>query len=302
MKNIVDIDQLLTATREINITFKNIPSVPVIINKVGNIAQLNKSQIIERYRRHSFAIAQLISDFPSSDTLLALAESLNLGQPFVPPLYGKGGYITTAVSQITAQGYAVSNHPSFEHTDGIEFHCDGTLQEIGYVKSSILLCESIGEEGGDTTLFNALAAFAELAETDLAAAVALASPGVLLRQANINGCNDINKGPAFTVLDGKLVCAYSVTKTDSLIATHGVDALALRRGAQFLRQSALPGSPYFTQLKLEPGQAIILSNTRICHGRTPFKDNSSQQRCLYRGLFLKHPTMAIESTPSIANF
>lgn len=301
MHNAVDIDQLLAATRALNVTFDNIPTAPVIINKANNIGLPAKRQIIDRYLLHSFVIVQLTNDFPTAEALSALAISLDLGVPFVPPLYGKGDYTTTAISQISSQGYQGSNHPSFEQTSGIEFHCDGTLQKIGYVKTSILLCESAGAEGGDSTLFNALGAFAKLAETDLPAAVALASPGVLVRQANINGCSDINEGPAFTVLDGELICAYSVTKTDSLIATEGVDVLALRRGSNFLRQAALPGSPFFTQLRLEAGQAIILSNSKICHGRTPFTDNSDQKRCLYRGLYLNRPKMAADSLLAIAS-
>ena len=58
---------------------------------------------------------------------------------------------------------------------GQRMHTDGTLQDIGEVKASVLVCEAAAAEGGATMLFNTSAAFAELIMTDPAAAVALAT-------------------------------------------------------------------------------------------------------------------------------
>ena len=63
----------------------------------------------------------------------------------------------------------------------------------------------------------------------------------------------------------------------------------LQRGVDFLRAAALPGSRHFAQLKLEAGQAIVLDNSRISHGRTAYQDSNAQRRCLYRSLHLQHP-------------
>lgn len=290
MHNGVDIEQLLAAANMQCISFENIPKIPIRISQASTISHATASQIIERYVRHGFAIVAL-SERSTPEALMGLGESLKLGEPFIPPLYLKGDYKGSAVSKISSQANVPTTHPSFQRAVGVELHCDGTLQKIGYVKTTIMLCESPGAEGGDTTLFNATSAFAELVVTDLAAALALASPGVLIRQANINSCRDMNEGPAFAVEDGQLVCAYSVTETDSLVAAQGVDLIDLRRGAEFLRSVAQPGSPYFTQLPLAEGHAIILANARISHGRTPYRNTEDRQRCLYRSLYLKHPTV-----------
>ncbi len=97
-----------------------------------------------------------------------------------------------------------SLHPSFHKATGLDLHCDGTLQPIGYVKTAILLCKSPSMQGGELTLFNAASAFSELAIIDTPAAIALAHPKVLSRKANINGCEDINRCPTFAVQKGGL--------------------------------------------------------------------------------------------------
>jgi hypothetical protein len=105
----------------------------------------------------------------------------------------------------------------------------------------------------------------------------------------MNGSSDINQGPAFGVQEGRLVCNYSVSATDRWVVGAGVDARDLRRGASFLRYAASAGSPYFLQFRLEAGDAILLANTRISHGRTAYTDTDNQRRRLYRGLYLQEP-------------
>jgi len=291
MQNAFNFDQLLAATAAHGITFEHVHAEPVMLSSAVSPRELALSQVSERYVRHGFAVVEFEAEPPTPETLVALGDALDLGEPFTPPLYATGDYTAAAVSRISTEGSAEPVHPSFERAIGLEMHCDGTLQKIGYVKTSILLCESPGAEGGDTTLFNACAAFSKLAATDWAAATALASPGALVRQANINGCRDINTGPGFTVQDGELVCAYSVTPTDSWVAGDGVAEADLRRGIDFMRRATKSGSPYFFQLRLAAGQAIVLANSRIAHGRTPYRDTEGIRRCLYRGLYLRQPRL-----------
>ena len=142
-------------------------------------------------------------------------------------------------------------------------------------------------------LFNTSAAFAELIMTDPAAAVALATPGTLIRRANISSCQDENAGPVAAVLGRELVCRYSVTDTDSWAVPNGVDEADLRRGIDFLATASSQGSPYYAQLTLNAGQAIVFDNTKISHGRTQYRDLGERLRCMYRGLYLNHPRVDV---------
>jgi hypothetical protein len=106
----------------------------------------------------------------------------------------------------------------------------------------------------------------------------------------VNGRSDVNVGPAFTARDGHLVCGYSVSETDSWAVADGVNAADLERALAAMRRASEPGSRHFAQVTLETGQALVLDNTRLSHGRTSYRNSDTYQRCLYRGLFLRYPS------------
>ncbi|MFI2710809.1 TauD/TfdA family dioxygenase [Micromonospora sp. NPDC018662] len=292
----VTADRLLAATGSVRTTFDRIPADPVTIADPAHLGHDEAAETVRRYDRHGFAIMRLPRGPFTEERLLDVAGSLCLGEPFVPPLYTLAGRQAPKVSQISAArnaGTRDAGHPSFGHTVGQELHCDGTLQDIGYVKASLLLCEMPAASGGDSLLFNASAAFVELAGADLAAAQALTVPGTLVRRATINGSADVNAGPAFTVQDGRLVNRYSVTETDSWAVPAGVDAAALERGIRFLAAASQPGSAHFVQLRLDAGEIIVFDNTRISHGRTPYRDAPDRRRCMFRSLHLRQPRVPV---------
>jgi len=293
MKNAAYINKLFEAAYNESITFSDYPLEPIGIGNTSDMDPITVMHILDRYKRHGFAVVELKFEQLNSETILGFGMSLGLGEPFIPPLYLEGNYKSSGrgVSKISVQlEDQEAKHPSFEKAIGLKFHADGTLQKIGYVKTTVMFCESPGAEGGDTILFNASAAFAELFIRDKAAALSLIHPEVLVRQANMNGCSDINKGPAFSVENGQIISAYSVTETDSLVAV-GNDENNLARAREFLYSASQPGSPYFTQLKLTKDQGIILANAKIAHGRTPFRNTEDLNRCMYRSIYLRHPTL-----------
>jgi alpha-ketoglutarate-dependent taurine dioxygenase len=291
---------LLAAAASASTSFQGVPAAPVQARGTA-LSPRECGQVAGRYARHGFAVLRLTGPV-TPGTPLELAAALGLGRPFVPPLYTRNGAPGAPVSRISAAfntGTPDARHPSFGQTGGQHLHCDGTLQQIGHIKASLLVCESPAAAGGDTILFNAAAAYAQLAAADPAAAVALATPGVLVRQANINGCTDVNAGPAFTVQRGRLVCGYSVTETDHWAVPDGVAAADLHRGVEFLRDAAAPGSRFLTQLRLSAGQAIAFDNTCVSHGRTPYRDSPGRRRCLYRSLHLRHPRAAVPAAAGV---
>jgi alpha-ketoglutarate-dependent taurine dioxygenase len=299
MQSEVDVPLLLEAARTNLVDFKFLPNSPVILPTIDSLPLEISNQVISRYLRHGFSVVHFESLQPTAETVVSLANLFDLGDPFIPPLYTLEGYNSGAISKVSTQN-SPSAHPTFQQEVEIKFHCDGTLQKIGYVKTSILLCETAGSEGGDSILFNATAAYAELLCSDLDAAIAMATPGSLVRQANMNGCSEKNKGPVFSLEDGMLICAYSVTETDRFVASDNINADDLGRGVEFMRKAAEPGSPYFHKLRLEANQAIIFANSRVSHGRTAYRDLGNVRRCLYRGLFSRYPKVKLEKQLKIA--
>lgn len=290
----MDLNLLQQAADRCPVSFTNLPSRPLDVATISDIDGFISSQLLHRYLRHGFAVLQINAQEITREIIIQLADVLKLGNIFVPPLYQTGDYTSTEISEISAKQEHETAHPSFLGTVALDFHSDGTLQKIGYVKTTIMLCKAASAEGGETTLFNTSGAFANMLKTDPAAAIALATPGVLERKATLNGCTDVNCGPAFSIENGFLVTAYSMTHTDSIKPIKGVDIQALNRGEEFLKTASKPDSPYYARFKLLPGQLILLANTSISHGRTSYYDNQNDKRCMYRALFLKRPKIKRE--------
>ncbi|MDP3372314.1 MAG: TauD/TfdA family dioxygenase [Candidatus Paracaedibacteraceae bacterium] len=288
MQEKVNIDLLLKAASSHLISFTDLPISPVIINDTLNVSEEDIHEIVDRYINHGFAIVHIVSERPSPETIISLGHVFELGKPFVPPLYTMGEYKASPIAKISTQGCSAT-HPIFQREVEVKLHCDGTLQKIGFVKTTVMLCEMPGAKGGENIFFNATAAYAELLETDLDAAIAMATHGSLIRQANINGCSDKNIGPVFSVDNGKLICNYSVTETDKFVAASCLKAADLGRGVEYMRKASQPGGAHYCQVRLEANQAIIFSNAKLAHGRKSYHNALGLRRCLYRGLFLNYP-------------
>jgi alpha-ketoglutarate-dependent taurine dioxygenase len=272
-------------------TFDDAPAAPVEVDLSATLDMSCMDSIVERYHRYGYAVVQARNDMDPKAAILSLATQLRMGEPFVPPLYTKNGYRSEPLARISRESGGAKSHPSFERATALPFHCDGTLQPIGMVKVAALFCASAAASGGETILFNAAAAFARLLDDDPDAALALANPGVLVRQANVNGSSECNRGPAFCVEDSWLVSGYSVADTDRWDYEAAPDRAALARAVAYLSEASRPGSEHFLVFRLEAGQIIVMSNCRIAHGRLEYTD-AAAKRVLHRGLFLQHPTCA----------
>ena len=268
------------------VDFTNVPTDPIIVDSISDIDHKILNKVLLRYRTHGFSIIEYKQEIDEI-VVLKLAELLNLGKIFVPPLYKRGLYKTSGVSTVKSTNTDNKNHKVFESEASIDLHCDGTLQPIGFVQTTILACKYSASLGGESILFNSTAAYYELFQNDREAALTMASDCSLIRQANLNNCGDKNIGPVFAIKNGELVCAYSVTQTDSFMAAYNTDMAALKRAIEFMRNSALPGSKYNYQHKLSSGQILIFANSKISHGRLKYQNSNNTNRCMFRALFLE---------------
>jgi hypothetical protein len=268
------------------VDFTNVPIDPITLDSISDIDHNTLSKIFFRYKVHGFSIVECKKEIDEI-VVLKLAKLLDLGKVFVPPLYKRGLYKTNGVSTVKSTNTKNKNHKVFESEANIELHCDGTLQPIGFVQTTILACKHSALKGGESILFNATAAYYELFQNDREAALSMASDCSLIRQANLNNCGDKNIGPVFAIKNGELVCAYSVTQTDSFMASYNINIAALKRAIEFMHYSALPGSKYYYQHKLNSSQILIFANSKVSHGRLSYKDGSNSNRCMFRALFLE---------------
>jgi hypothetical protein len=244
--------------------------------------------VITRYSEIGFAVVQGPLD-PGPADLLAFTERLNLGQPFTPPIYDGSSHTgSDGISALTVAGDAAGAHP-FQSRDGQGLHCDGTVQHLGQIPTTVMICVRAAPAGGATILFDALAAFAELSSHDPHAAEQLTHARALVRTSDLAD-QPSTAGPAFGWHGGRLVTRYSLRSTDTYHPRQPDEQPALDRALRFLEQAAAPGSPYRCEFTLGAGQALVLANDRLCHGRTAYQDGPGSARLLLRALFTRRPT------------
>lgn len=221
--------------------------------------------------------------------MLMLARSLGLGAPFVPRLYaGRGLYRDSGLHLIgTALGSV--GHAAFVSSEAQALHCDGTLEPLGLVNTTMLGCVEKAEEGGASVLFNALGGFCDLWAKDRSAAQTLLWAKCLARSAGLDPAAPPATGPAFGLRKQYLLTRYSRTPGDRYYAPLGADC-DLTRALAHLSALARRDSSYYFETTLSPGQILIFANSRLSHGRTAYRTGpAGHSRTFLRALFTTPP-------------
>lgn len=265
--------------------FSTVPALPIEASDWTLPDHQGRRRIADCYQRCGYAIVHVPGITPTDQHLTQLATALHLGEMFTPPLYTASSHTAAGISQLTAA--TGGDHP-FQDRAGQNVHCDGTLQHLGQIPTTLMLCVTPALEGGTSYLVNLIDAYAELRRADPEAADQLAHATALVRTSTFTAGTSTS-GPAFARdADGSWLTRYSRTDTDTYHPTPG-GADALKRGLAYLEAAARPGSAFRTDFTLRAGQALVLANDRLGHGRTAFRDNLSAPRLLLRALFTRRP-------------
>lgn len=264
----------------------------MLVPTLQPLAAQIRARLVEEYRTRGFAIFRLASGKETDrSSIPALADALGLEAPFVPPLYGaavgSGFYDVSGVNTVTAAraGQATS-HPAFESFAALELHTDGTLQQLGEIPTSILLCARAAKVGGMTVLFDAVNAFAELGVREPSLTRPLLDPRALTRHATVDGSRAASTGPVFAAVEGEILSRYSTTARDEW---NFAEVEGLRAAHAELALMTAPSSPHLQRFRLRSGEGIVFANDRLAHGRTAFRDDPARPRLMLRGLFLRRP-------------
>jgi len=253
--------------------------------------------ILSKMDIYGYALIRMDGVEVSPDVLSIVAGKLNLGNPFVPPYYNdfKGQVeVSRGINVIglshdnkSRDGTTILRHNAFDTTNEQKLHVDGTVQKIGHIKTSIILCHTKAETGGLSTFFNSTAAFYDVLVSDPDAALAMMDERALSRAVDADK-NNPYIGPVFSFQEGQLVSRFSLDGTSDW--TKGFQALpSLKRAYDSVVEKIYSGSPYYKELQLEGGDAVIIANMRIAHGRTAYQSYAGRERKMYRALYENYP-------------
>ncbi len=249
------------------------------------------AEVDRRYLRAGFSVVARPEDCPLTPAMvLKAADRLGLERAFVPRQYAGGDslYESDGVNRIIASDAEDDGHRAFQTRNAQALHCDGTLEEIGTVRTSMLFCVRAAGIGGLTTVFNSVGAWVALGCKDPLAATAFLDPAALIRR-DVGRSNEFRSGPVFALREGELSSRFSLDNTCDWSA--GLASVVhLSKGFTELCRMAAIDSPFYIELKLSPGQGIIFANDRVSHGRTVYTDTPGRPRELLRALFRGRPS------------
>jgi hypothetical protein len=197
---------------------------PIKVSKASDENDASLNNLVNIYNEKGFAIFEIDSSELSCEFIRLFSRSLCLGEPYVPARYlmndtvnlYKIGINTISthidgrpINQSTRTNQKI-NH-AFATTNEQRLHVDGTLEEIGLLKTSIIACITPAYSGGETVIFNSASAFVELAKHDIDAAISLFNPQCLKRMDLVHG--DFYTGPVFSIKNGELCSRFSLDST-----------------------------------------------------------------------------------------
>lgn len=201
-------------------------------------------------------------------------------------------------------GLTSGRHDVFNGTSSAALHTDGSYLPIGTIKTSILLCKQHALGGGESTLFDSLSAFQALAQQYPELAQSLRAPNAFRRRSTDPRLDRQYEriGPVFlTAEDGETVGGFTLDITADWDHSRRVDPRVLDAVA-YLTHLAEPDSAYALSFVLHKGQALIMRNDQLSHGRGAYVDDPANPRILLRGLFLSAPhACAGQGTPTHAS-
>ncbi|MDH6709084.1 alpha-ketoglutarate-dependent taurine dioxygenase [Kitasatospora sp. MAA19] len=242
-------------------------------------------EILEVLEENGFCVvgSDASADHPKA-AIKGISSALGLGEPVIPDLYMVESARKYSSQYHEIQRSATDRHPGFSTTDGQAWHVDGLLDNLGRIRTSVLYCVRPADAGGETLIFNAVAAFHALLSVDSTAADALVAPTALERRATILGVEASTTGPVFSVeADGSFITRF--TDNDTCAWGHAADPTgALECGLRFLRAAA-EDPRYRTGVALGRGEALVFRNDRVSHGRTAYQDSADEPRHLVRALY-----------------
>jgi alpha-ketoglutarate-dependent taurine dioxygenase len=254
---------------------------PVLWNE--STAKAAACRITHRYRQSGYAIFKADAREPES-MLLTLSNGLGLGKPYIPVQYAlhpSAAFLTSGFNKVQAAKFEDS-HRGFATSHEQLFHCDGTLDPIGRVATSILFCVDEAADGGETTIFDSVDAFQRITDSSPDLKRPLFDSKALTRR-DIGRTDIAIAGPVFALgPTGELRSRFSIDNTCEWdIGFAQVNGLQRAYDA-LLRLTEQPG--FSARVMLRSGWGIVLANSKVAHGRTSFRDTS---RLLLRGLFLR---------------
>lgn len=176
------------------------------------------------------------------------------------------------------------------YTDkALNWHTDGYYNTLErQIRGVVLHCAQPAAEGGENSLLDHEIAYIQLRDENPDFIEALMAPDAMSIPPNIlNGVEirPYQSGPVFSVdAAGFLHMRYSARSRNIIWKQDSVT----REAAECLLNLFRSDSPYIFRHRLQAGEGIVSNN--VLHARAAFRDETEQQRLLYRARYFDRIT------------
>jgi len=235
------------------------------------------------YEKWGLALLQVDDLSQPVDQLKQIATGFGFDSAFVPTQYSKDEkhHNLYGINEISHNIDSETNHEGFLSNGEQSVHVDGTLEPIGTVPTTFMLCQSQSKKGGESRVFNSVGAFSQLVKECPEFANALCSNKALTR-SDVDRSGESKTGPAFDINRFGLVTRFSLDNTSEW----NVDEVEyLQEALDWMKRKMTNDSDFYSEFKLSPKDLLIISNHKISHGRNKYEDTEGNRRQLCRALF-----------------
>ncbi len=215
-------------------------------------------------------------------SIVQIVRELGMGQIFVPDLYKENidkNYTNGAKFNYVGGPAINSSHPAFSVSDALEMHVDGSLNDPGEVKYSLLGCVSPAHEGGDNLLFLTSRLFEDLVASNRLNLSPMLNQSALRRHSTVSKEKQYKDGPVFLRANGGYISRYCITPRDEW----KFERVKGLREAKVDFEASITNA-YIKRVSLRRGEILIMNNMRISHARETYKNSLKQVRFMIRAL------------------
>ncbi|WP_083867346.1 TauD/TfdA family dioxygenase [Natrialba taiwanensis] len=242
-----------------------------------------KQSVLYTYRELGFAKMTIGDINQPRKELAKVAQEFGFDSAFVPSSYSNDRSLHDefGINQIGGGKNTGGNHEGFFSNEEQAVHVDGTLEPIGTIPTTMMLCRSQAESGGESRIFNSVSAFCQLAREQPTLANALSSEQALTR-SDVDRSGTSVTGPAFDINRYGLVNRFSLDNTSEWNVN---EVEHLQAALNWMNDKLENSSKFYTEFNLNSGDLLIVANHKISHGRNGYKDKKNNRRQLFRAIF-----------------
>ena len=200
--------------------------------------------------------------------LVGCGRNADAGGRAARRVFGSGVLAVPPAAEVTDKGVRERRPSGLSNTTRSNCHTDGYSYGWQYPDHFLLLCDEPSDEGGESFLVDGAVVLAAMAADDDLSWVAAALPRTTVDQTQ-DGMQPLI-GPLVSTAPSGRTMFVMANAVDQRPAADSPDQDRDRRMIAAWRSTVYAATDHVEHFKIESGEAVIVDNYRLFHGREPY--------------------------------